>query len=100
MQQQMQLNDLILPDVYTLRDTAVRKVKSSSKRDIKVSSVTENVSSPQSSRNTVNQFIPTLRRDKETMRAEIVLCAEKFFTGAIGHRIGSNSQVNASIAKK
>ena len=48
------------------------------KREIKVSSATEAVSSPQSSINTVNQFISTVRRDKKAIRREIVLCAENF----------------------
>ena len=83
MQQQIQRNDLILPDVYTLREYSssqtqiLRNGPLPGEREIKVSSATETVSSPQSSRNAVNQFMPTLRRDKKTMRAEIVLSAEK-----------------------
>ena len=105
MQQQMQRNDLFLPDVYNLRDATVHKLRVMKngplpgKREIKVSSTTETDSSPQSSRNAVNRFIPILRRDKEAIRREIVLCAENLFTGVIGHRAGSNSQVNTRIAK-
>lgn len=84
MQQQMQRNDLILPDVYTLRDAAVRKLRIMKngplpgKREIKISNATGTTSSTQSSRNSVNQFIPTLGRDKDAIRIEIIQSAENF----------------------
>ena len=84
MQQKMQRNGLILPDVYTLRDAAVRKLRTMKngplpgKREIKISNATETTPSTQSSRNTVNQFSPIIRRDKDAIRIEVIQSAENF----------------------
>ena len=82
--QKMPRKDFILPDVYTLRDAAVRQLRIMKnaplpgKREIKTNDATETTPSIQSSRNTVNQFIPTLRGDRDAIRIEVIQSAENF----------------------
>lgn len=84
MQQQMQRNDLILPDVLTCRDAAVRKLTLMEekpfpgKREEKATENDDENYEEVCHRRVANKFVTNTRRQKQAIRTETVAAAKNF----------------------
>jgi len=89
MQQQMQRSDFILPDVFTCRDAAVRKLGLMKENPFlgkrEQTAAAEAVSDPEGDdetqlRTTSHRRVSTMRLDRQAIHREAVMSAETFLS--------------------